>query len=315
MKFHLNYTPEKSPFLIDHTSNLFLIGSCFADNIGSYLKDFKFKTLVNPGGILFNPLSIYNGLISILQNKKTNEHFILERDGIFYSYAHHTSLSAPTKEDLVKKVNSVTEEAFAFLKTSNILILTFGTAFYYYQKALRKTAANCHKQPASLFDKRLLKVEEITKMYSDLISQLKIFNPNLKIIFTVSPVKYLKDGVEKNNLSKSILLLSIHKLVAQHTNSFYFPAFELVNDDLRDYRFYKEDLAHPNDQAVEYIWQKFSDCYFDPKTIELNYQIQKLNLASNHRQMEEKSLENEKLKAFIEKQKIEIKKLNSSIEF
>jgi len=315
MKFHLNYSPKKPSFQIDHKSSILLTGSCFAVNIGNLLAEYKFKTHVNPDGILFNPNSIYNSLNNILQNNKTTERFILEREGLFYSFLHHTSFSSADKTDLIKKLNSENDIAHQFLKSANILIITFGTAFSYYHKKLAETIANCHKQAADTFEKKLSEVNDIVTSYSNLIQELKILNPALKIVFTVSPVKYLKDGVEENNLSKSTLVLSIHKIIAENLNCFYFPAFELVNDDLRDYRFYKEDLAHPNQMAIEYIWQKFSECYFSSKTLELNEQIHKLNQALNHRQMQENSLENEKLKAFIEKQKSEIRKLNSEIEF
>lgn len=314
MKFHLNHTPKKSPFYLDHKSTVLLVGSCFAENIGTFLKDHKFKTLVNPDGILFNPLSIYNSLKSTLLDQQINENVILQREGVFYSFLHHSSHSSVSKNELIGQLNAVTHSTHQFLKTTNTLILTFGTAFVYYHKKLSQVVANCQKQPVFTFDKKLLEVEEIISAYSLLIKDLKILNPDLKIIFTVSPVKYLKDGVEENTISKSTLLLSVHKLIALHQNCYYFPAFELINDDLRDYRFYKEDLAHPNQPAIEYIWQKFSECYFNSKTIELNQQIHKLNQALNHRQMQENSTENEKLKAFIAKQRIEIKKLDSSIE-
>ena len=314
MKFHLDHTPKKSNFLIDHKSTVLLIGSCFAENIGALLSDFKFKSLVNPNGILFNPISVYNCLNVAIHNKKTDENLLLERDGLFYSYLHHTSFSSQTKKDLVQHLNSVTQHMHQFLKTTNVLIITFGTAFTYWHKQLSHTVANCHKQPATIFDKKLLEVEEIVKTYSTLINDLKTLNPDLKIIFTVSPVKYLKDGIEENNLSKSTLVLGIHKLISVNTNCFYFPAFELVNDDLRDYRFYKEDLAHPNKTAIDYVWKKFSNCYFDSKTLELNHHIEKLNLALNHRQMHENTLETEKLREFIDRQRTLIKKMDSSIE-
>lgn len=313
MKFHLNYSPKKSSLPINHKQRLLLLGSCFAENIGQILKDSKFNALVNPSGILFNPQSISNCLNSAIGNKPIKEELLLEREGLFYSYFHHTSFSSSSKKELFDRVNLITNDLHHFLKETDILLLTFGSAFTYFHKELNETVANCHKQPGSVFDKKLMEVEEIVSSYSDLIKALKIFNPDLKIIFTVSPVKYLKDGVEENNLSKSTLLLGIHKLISRHSDCYYFPAFELVNDDLRDYRFYKEDLAHPNQQAIDYVWQKFGECYFDSKTNELNQQINKLNLALNHRQMQENSLEADKLKSFIEKQKQEIKKLDPTI--
>jgi hypothetical protein len=313
MKFHLNYNPKKVGLEINHHSKVFMIGSCFAENIGGFLSDSKFKTCVNPNGILFNPTSIANALVEALQNKEVAEKFILEREGLFYSYLHHSSFSASKKADLIAQINKSTKAAHDFLKETDVLVITLGSAFIYHHKQLDQTAANCHKQRSENFNKRLLDVDGIVEKYNTLIDDLKKVNQNLKIIFTVSPVKYLKDGVEENNLSKSTLLLSIHKLVSQHNHCFYFPAYELVNDDLRDYRFYKADLAHPNQMAIDYVWQKFSETYFSPKTVELNQQIQKLNTALNHRQMKEDSLENEKLNDFIEKQRTIILKLNPEL--
>ena len=174
--------------------------------------------------------------------------------------------------------------------------------------------ANCHKQPQQIFEKNILAVNEIVSAYSGLIKKLQSFNQKLKIIFTVSPVKYLKDGVIENNLSKSVLTIAIHELIKQHKSCYYFPAYELVNDDLRDYRFYKEDLAHPNDLAINYVWEKFSDTCFNQKTILLNKEINKLNLALNHKEMNTGSLEQKKLQDFISKQKEEIKKADPTIE-
>ena len=314
MKFHLNHIPKKPGFQISHQDSIFLIGSCFAENIGNLLSDFKFKTSLNPNGILFNPLSIYNCLDNIIHSKKMNEVLILNRDNRFYSYLHHSSISAATKEELIDAVNDQSKKAFELLKTCEFLIITFGTAFIYHHKNLNQTVANCHKQKGDLFDEKLLDISEITTHYDQLILNLKTINPKLKIIFTVSPVKYLKDGIEENTISKSTLHLSIDKLISQHQNCFYFPAFELVNDDLRDYRFYKEDLAHPNELAINYIWQKFSECFFSTKTIELNQKIHKLNLTLNHRQMQENSTEALKLIDFIKKQKQEIKSLDPDIQ-
>lgn len=314
MNFHLNYTPPKSDFEINHDQKIFLIGSCFSDNIGKLLSEHKFKTLSNPDGILFNPLSIYTSLKNTLNQTTANKNLLLQYQHSFYSYLHHSSIHASEKKELIEKINSGTQTAFSFLSTTDVLIITFGTAFYYHHIQLKQTVANCHKQPSNYFEKKLLTVQEIVTLYSDLIKALHATNPNLKIIFTVSPVKYLKDGIVENNISKSTLLLSVHQLAAQLKNCFYFPAYELVNDDLRDYRFYKEDLAHPNEQAIGYVWQKFSSIFFSEKTLEINQEIEKLNSALSHRVMNEQNLEYQKLQHFITAQKEKIKALASNIE-
>ncbi|MBA3680471.1 MAG: GSCFA domain-containing protein [Bacteroidetes bacterium] len=315
MKFHLNYTSPKFDFEIDHNQKIFLIGSCFSENIGNLLDQHKFKAYSNPSGILFNPASIHQNLVDILNLKDLSDNYILTRDGIYYSYLHHTSINAPTANKLKEKADLETQKAHTTLKESDHLIITFGTAFFYHHLTSGQVVANCHKQPQQIFEKNLLAVNELVSAYSGLIKKLQIFNPKLKIIFTVSPVKYLKDGVIENSLSKSALILSIHELIKQHKNCYYFPAYELVNDDLRDHRFYKEDLAHPNELAINYVWEKFSETCFSPKTLALNNQINKLNLALDHREISAGSQEQQKLQEFIAKQKEEIKKLYPKIEF
>ena len=222
MKFHLNYTPAKASFQISHKDSLLLVGSCFSENIGNLLRDSKFNASVNPGGILFNPSSIYSFLNAALNDEKIDENLLLERDGLFYSFLHHSSFSSSSKNELIEKINTETSNTNLFLKSTKVLIITFGTAFIYRHYKLKQTVANCHKQPTDTFTKELSEVDQIVDLYSNLIEKIKKINPSLKIIFTVSPVKHLKDGVELNNLSKSTLLLSIHKLVAQIKDCFYF---------------------------------------------------------------------------------------------
>lgn len=314
MQFHLNHKPSKSNFLIGHESRIMLTGSCFAENIGKNFHDLKFKSICNPSGILFNPLSIATSLSDIINQQPINEKYILNRGELFFSYQHHSSVFGNTKTELIDKIKIINEEAYQFLIKTEVLIITFGSAFVYEHFELG-SVGNCHKQAGTLFTKKLLTVSEIVKEFVMLINEIKSINPSIKIIFTVSPVKYLRDGVVENNLSKSTLLLSVNELVNTTTNCFYFPAFELVNDDLRDYRFYKPDMAHPNEQAIEYVWNKFSDCFFDEKTKELNKLIHKLNLALLHRPMNNSFEATTKLDAFIEKQKLEIKNLKPFIEF
>jgi hypothetical protein len=240
---------------------------------------------------------------------------ILKRDDIFYSYLHHSSINSSNENDLKENINSENKKAHQFLNECDQLIITFGTAFLYQHIALNKTVANCHKQAATAFEKKCISVTEIIESYSVLIQKLQKFNPKLKLIFTVSPVKYLKDGIVENNLSKSTLILAIHELLIQNNNCYYFPAFELVNDDLRDNRFYKEDLAHPNELAINYVWEKFSASCFNEKTMAINKQINKLNLAIDHREMNAGTQEKLKLQDFIAKQKEELKKLDPQINF
>ncbi len=283
MQFHLNHTPKKLDFEINHSHKIALIGSCFAQNIGELLHENKFNSLLNPNGIIFNPKTILDLTQKSISNTNYNKSTLLKHNNLFYSFLHHSYINEISEIGLEKKINAINHNTFNYLKDADFLILTFGSAFAYYHKQLNIYVANCHKQHTDLFEKRLLKLDELVKDYLQLIYQLQTINPKLKIIFTISPVKYLKDGVEENFISKSTLRLAINEIIHQTKNCFYFAAYELITDDLRDYRFYKEDLAHPNQQAIDYVWQKFSDTYFSNQTQELNKQLEKLNLAIHHR--------------------------------
>lgn len=315
MRFHLDYIPTLPGFELNHSKKIVLLGSCFSENISEKLKKYRFSILNNPNGILFNPLSIHQCLETLISGNPFDEKNLVYRDGNFFSYQHHSSIHDEDKHDLLKKINHQNKSGAEFLKKTDCLIITFGSAFLFHHLELNAPVANCHKQHDKLFEKKLLTVEQITEKYAVLLSQLKKMNPLLRVVFTVSPVKYFRDGVMENNLSKSTLLLSVHQLVSQFPHCYYFPAFELVNDDLRDYRFYKEDLAHPNEQAIEYVWEKFSISFFSENTRSLNKQILALNQALNHRKLIVNSEEALKLNDFILKQKEIIRKINPEIDF
>ncbi len=306
MQFHLNYTPKKSDFEINHHHKIALIGSCFAENIGELLHENKFNILLNPNGIIFNPKTILDIIQKSIKNTSYNASILIKQNHLVYSFLHHSSINEISESELVKKINGVNYHLFNNLKEADFLMLTFGSAYAYYQKELNIYVANCHKQHSDIFEKKLLHFDELVKDYLQLIQQLQNINPKLKIIFTVSPVKYLKVGLEENFISKSTLRLAIDCIISQTKNCFYFPAFELITDDLRDYRFYKEDLAHPNQQAIEYVWQKFSNTFFNIETILLNKQLKKLNVALNHRVLQGKKEELIKHQNYILKLKEEL---------
>jgi len=174
------------------------------------------------------------------------------------------------------------EQSLAFLRTADLLIITFGTAFVYRLQSTGEIVSNCHKLPAKLFTYRRLTIEEIVKEWNDLIARLQTLNSKLRILFTVSPIRHWKDGANGNQLSKSILLLAVEELLRDHSHCFYFPAYELVLDDLRDYRFYAEDMLHPSSQAIDYVWEKFSEAWFDCETLEKAREFEKQNRSLNH---------------------------------
>ena len=318
MELHLNYTPTPSLAKISHTDKVLLIGSCFAENIGEKLLENKFKCLINPNGILFNPASIATALHSYIKNDGNIK--IGTNNGLAFSFNHHGSFSKNTEKELRSEVLTARKEAHQFLKEAKFLIITFGSAYVYRDIKDMEVVANCHKLPQQNFLKDLLRVDDIVSTYSHLINELRDFNDDLKIIFTVSPVKYLRDGIINNNLSKSILLQSVHNKVSatsnlQSTLLNYFPAYELVNDDLRDYRFYKEDMAHPNEQAINYVWEKFSNCYFSNETKELNQKIKEITLAVNHRPLKENSDKHTEFKNNVLKKCTELENAHTFLNF
>ena len=283
MQFYLNYTHPKQDNLIDYSHQLFLMGSCFADNIGNKLKQFKLNTTLNPNGILFNPISIAVAIESYINSSEINSEDVVFNNDLYHSLNHHGSYSDTDKNALINSINRSIKNAHNALKKCDYLIITFGSSNVYVYNNTNSVVANCHKLPQSDFTKEQLQPGEIINHYHQLIDQLKSFNPKLNIIFTVSPVKYLRDGVIENNLSKAVLIYSIHEITKHHNNCSYFPAYELVTDDLRDYRFYKEDLAHPNDQAIEYVWDKFVTSSFTESAKSTMQKINEINRAIAHR--------------------------------
>lgn len=283
MQFHLGFQPAISQQKITHQDEVLLIGSCFSEHIGNHLNELKFRVHSNPFGIVFNPKSIETTLNRIISKDYFNENDVFEKEGIWFSLEAHSSVFATGKNELLALLNSTIDEWNLKLKSASFLMITYGSAFAYNSKLKEKIVANCHKLPQAEFDKVLLETQNIVSDYQILIEKLKQINPNLNILFTVSPVKHLRDGVVENNLSKAILIQSVHQLIKQNSNCVYFPAYELVNDDLRDYRFYESDMAHPNAQAINYVWKKFSEVYFNEATISINEKINHIHQAYNHR--------------------------------
>ncbi|MBS1652133.1 MAG: GSCFA domain-containing protein [Bacteroidetes bacterium] len=255
----LNYNPPiNTNFKINSSDFLFLIGSCFTTNIGELLKKKEFNLTLNPNGIVFNPHSIAEILQRIIQTDFYETSHLVFRDNKWCSYLHHSSVSSPEKESFLNLINTDLSNYKIALKNSRYLIITFGSSFAYLHNLFGKIVANCHKQPQQHFKKINLTLNNLVEQYQNLFQLLFFECPDLKIILTVSPVKHLRDGVENNAISKSILRLLCNELVYKFPNKVdYFAAYELVTDDLRDYKFYKDNFTHPNADAVNYIFEKF----------------------------------------------------------
>lgn len=261
MLFRTEIQPDSFSQKLDIQDNSLFLGSCFAEHISQRLEELKHSVLSNPAGIIFNPISLFSFLEKSLKNEMPQEKDFIERDQIWYHYACHSDLADRNREKLAEKIKNTYRETAFFLQKSQFLFLTFGTAYAYARLETQEIVANCHKMPAQLFEKRLLSVSEIVQSFEKIYALLP---PNLQIVLTVSPVRHLKDTLPLNSLSKAVLRLATHEICSKFENVHYFPAYELLLDDLRDYRFYASDLLHPNEQAVEYIFEKFGESFFSP---------------------------------------------------
>ncbi len=270
-------------FRLDYQSNILTLGSCFSENMGLKMKNVFFKTEINPFGVLYNPISILNSIQLLLQNKKFTASDIFEYKSLWHSFAHSSSFSDVSSELCLSKMNERIASASEFIKNADVLLITFGTAWVFTDKESGRVVSNCHKLPAAKFNRRRLTVDEITEAYSDLLTKLKALYPNLNVVFSVSPIRHWKDGAHENTISKSTLLLAVDALQNQFGNVHYFPAYELLMDELRDYRFYASDMLHPSDVAVEYIWSKFSESVFSEETLQLMKKLEQLAADRAHR--------------------------------
>ena len=291
MEFKLKFDIPESRIDLTHKDPVVLLGSCFSDEIAGYFLNEGFHQESNTFGTLFHPLAIANVLSSTLDNSDLVD--ITSRNGLFFSWDSASKIYATDQDELIKNVLALRKTLNEKLQKAGLLIITFGTAWGYKHKALNKIVGNCHKATSSDFNKVLTEQVSMFEKWSELIKKLKANNPNLNIIFTVSPVRHSKDGLIDNNRSKARLIELAHDLT-QFNNVFYFPSYEILIDELRDYRFYKEDRVHPNSEATDYVWQKFSDYLFTASTLELNKQIAKIKIGLAHKSMHPGSEEDRK---------------------
>ncbi len=295
MNFFLNTPATKSTVNLSHQEAILLLGSCFTENIGDKLMNSKFNANINPFGIIYNPISIANSLTRIKKKQLYTEQEISSHQGKFFSFDHHGSFSSFSQAECLDKINNEITCAHQHLQETKIVVVTLGTAWVYETIENNKLVANCHKLPAKNFTKRLLSVDEILHVWNPIIEQLK----NINFIFTVSPVRHINDGLHENNISKSVLHLATHQLIQQNKNCHYFGAYEMVIDELRDYRFYNQDMIHPSSQAIDYVWGKFAGTYFNKETQQLNQRIEKLQQAVYHRPF---NFESESHQKFVKEQ-------------
>jgi len=282
-KFRTEVTILPSPHKISYSSSILFIGSCFTVNIGSKMQEYKFNVDINPFGIVYNPLSVKQNLEALIENKQYVKSDLFQYSDRWVSFDHHSRFSGHDPESCLEQINRRIDFSAKKLKETDFLIITMGTAWIYKLADSGKVVSNCHKFPSKLFKRELLKPEDIVQNYKVLINALLEINPQIRIIFTVSPVRHWKDGPVQNTLSKSILFLTIHELLSIFDCTEYFPAYEIAIDDLRDYRFYGADMLHPNSQMTDYMWNKFCQVYLDDETIKIMKDLEKLIHAIQHK--------------------------------
>ncbi|MDO4764075.1 MAG: GSCFA domain-containing protein [Flavobacteriaceae bacterium] len=300
MKFRTEVEILPSQQKIKTSDSIFSIGSCFATEISGKLADGQLQVLNNPFGTLFNPWAVKNSIQQIYDCKVYTEEDLVLYQNEYLSLHHHTFFNSEYAHKTLEKINSKIEEANTFLRNSNWVIITYGTAYVYEFLPQNILVANCHKIPQKFFKKRFLTHEEITQSIQESIKYLNdICQNDVQILFSVSPVRHTKDGMVENNLSKAKLINALHEVISQNENCTYLPIYEIVMDDLRDYRFYKEDFIHPNHQAIQYVWEKFGKAYFNEETQSFIQENLKIKQALGHRPNNEHSAKHQEFLAQI----------------
>ena len=284
MIFRTEVKLSKHPGAITHDSAIMMLGSCFSDNMAEQLSRRLFNVKANPFGTLFNPASISQTLQRIASRKHFCENEIFKSGNLYRSNDCHSSLCDISADNMLDILNQEIDSSAEFLYKATDVFLTFGTAWIYELKETGKIVANCHKQHPNMFARRKMSIDETETQIKNAIEAIKSVNPKAKIWLTVSPVRHLADGAHENNLSKATLLLASEN-VSKQTDIIYFPSYEIVLDELRDYRFFSSDMCHPSDMAVNYIYEVFSEAYFSQDTIELATKCEKLTRRMSHRPM------------------------------
>lgn len=283
MNFQTQIPIRKYDFPIDYTSKVLLLGSCFAENMAQKFEYFKFDTVVNPFGIIFNPISLEKLIVRSIRKNYFTEEDIFFHNEAWHCYEVHSELSNPDKEEFLENLNQLIDSTNQQLANATHVIITLGTSWVYRHIESHEIVANCHKVPQKQFVKELLSIAQIEESLQHIISEIQAINPNCKFIFTVSPVRHIKDGFVENNLSKAHLIAALQSSIFHLPSSSYFPSYEIMMDELRDYRFYAEDMLHPNQTAIDYIWIKFFENYVAEKEFEVMQQVCDIQKAKHHR--------------------------------
>lgn len=282
-------------FTIDYNSKLMMLGSCFAENMGSKFSYYKFDVDVNPCGIVYNPRSVANVLRLIVEEKKFGKEDLMQVGEKWVSLYHHGSFSSTDPGESLEKINQRLERASGEIRAADLLVITWGSAWVYRHVGTDVVVSNCHKIPSGDFDRYRLSVEEIVEEYTGLIGRIREVNPGIRVLFTVSPIRHWKDGAHGNQLSKATLLLAIDQLREKLSGVYYFPAYEIVLDELRDYRFYADDMLHMSSLTIDYTWERFLYSFISPEVLGLMNQIGRINKGLMHRPFDPRSNDYQRL--------------------
>jgi hypothetical protein len=283
MELRTTFNIEPSRDKISYNDPVMFIGSCFASSIGSQMEMGHMQVMINPAGAVFNPVSVCNTIDTITSGKEFVQDDLYYHDGTYLSFYHYTDFSSDDPVKVLGKINNKSKEALAFLKNARFLFITLGTARVYRWKKTGLIVSNCHKIPSDHFEPELLTVNEVVALWTKQLDRLHSLFPQLKVVFTISPVRHWKDGAHGNQVSKSVLFLAVEELLNHPVSPQYFPAYEMVMDDLRDYRFYNDDMLHPSTTAINYIWDAFSGCFMENKTMNIWNEVVKITKACTHR--------------------------------
>ncbi|MGK0414282.1 MAG: lysophospholipase L1-like esterase [Polaribacter sp.] len=300
---------------IGYHSKLLLLGSCFSENMGHQLNYFKFQASQNPFGILFHPKAIETFITNAINEKVYSEKDIIFQNERWHCFDAHSSTSSADKNKLLTNLNTAILSTNKKLKEASHIIITLGTSWVYRFIESDIIVANCHKIPQKKFLKELISVDEILKSLDAIIAVLKSVNTDINVVFTVSPIRHLKDGFIENTLSKAHLIAAIHAVIDRRKNTYYFPSYEIMMDELRDYRFYTEDMLHPNRTAINYIWEKFVDTWFSSETASTMKEVDTIQKGILHRPFNEKSEQNQQFLKNLELKKEKIQQQFSFINF
>ncbi len=312
MNFKTNIEIDRASFDISYQDYILSIGSCFAENIAQKMQNILYNVSSNPFGTLYNPLSIRNSLGLMLNNYEFQLHDLFLNNGLWNSFQHHSSFSDANPAVVLEKINVELAKTRSRLLQTSVLVITFGTAWVYELRKTGKIVSNCHKLPANRFRRRKLSVSEIVNYAGPLLEYLKEKLPELNIVLSVSPIRHLKDGFAENQISKSTLILAVHELVQRAGYIHYFPAYEIMMDDLRDYRYYADDMIHPGNPAIDFIWELFKKYCFDGKDDALRNSIVKIHKAMQHRSFNPASARHQK---FVEQQLKQIDKIQKKADY